>query len=159
MSEKDTELTHVQQLALLDEVEKIARKLLDAMGFTDKIEVRSPDADETHCDPLLGIGAFYVSVQNVPVKALAGHRLAARYHISHEVTIPGCHSLPNGDPGYPDDSDLVDDLIDIEKAENAAARAVAFNISHQIDHILQMWDEDKMAKEMEKEWENMGEET
>lgn len=148
------ELSKVQQLALLDEVTKSARKIIDALGLAEKVTVeRSPDDD--CCDPYVQIGAFMVMVQNVAVPGIGGPRVAARYFVGHEVTIPGCHTLPNGDPGYPDDADYVEDSDAITGADNAAEDAIKRDLAHAIDMLFQNWREAEMWKESEKEWEEM----
>lgn len=40
--------------------------------------------------------------------------------VAAEVTIPGCHTMPNGDPGYPDESDVVDLALPYEDIKTIA---------------------------------------
>ena len=47
-------------------------------------------------------------------------------HVGELVVIPGVHSMPNGDPGYPDETDQVDrGSFTFDKKNDAINRAIA----------------------------------
>lgn len=49
----------------------------------------------------------YVSIDCIDIyPALVGDQIG--WGVSATVLVPGVHTMPNGDPGYPDDADVVD---------------------------------------------------
>ena len=92
-------------------------------------------------DPAVVIGSFIVTVENHSIRSCTLAHYETRFFIHHEVVAPG------GRDG-PDDYDLIADSDPIVKAETAAGEAVKLALAHNIDGILQQWDEAAMAQDI-----------
>lgn len=72
--------------------------------------------------------------------------------MTKSTTVPGCHTLPNGDPGYPDDVDV--DEVETWKVNDwrKAARGYVVAIAEAlIDDAFERANELAYAKEFEQE--------
>lgn len=77
-----------------------------------------------------------------------GIRQGVGWGVSAETVIPGCHTMPNGDPGYPDDVDVIDlappyveskSLVGSLRFPRTARDAVSCAIRSLIDSQLDEW--------------------
>ena len=52
----------------------------------------------------------YVLLEGIAIypQEVDGIRQGVGWGVGAETVIPGCHTMPNGDPGYPDEPDFVD---------------------------------------------------
>jgi hypothetical protein len=53
-------------------------------------------------------GQFQVYLKEIEVDTIGGMVKKTVFTMTKGVVLRGCHTLPNGDPGYPDDYDVVD---------------------------------------------------
>ena len=77
-----------------------------------------------------------------------GIRQGVGWGVSAEAVVPGCHTMPNGDPGYPDDVDVIDlappyveskSLVGSLRFPRTARDAVSCAIRSLIDSQLDEW--------------------
>lgn len=74
------------------------------------------------------------------------------FTIQKVVTIPGCRTLPNGDPGYPDDCDLVDvEVVELAQWFKAAEQFCRHFITEAVDTAVELYGEDLRAEEWAKD--------
>ncbi len=71
--------------------------------------------------------------------------------LGKQVIIPGCHSMPNGDPGYPDDVDLVD-IRAFEITEVAECVILAYKIWMKMwtNEVIETYAEECMFRNIQK---------
>ncbi len=92
------ELTTEIQIELLKKLQTRLQEIFPFLGKKDaKTELK---AEDSAFDPIL----IYDMVQICVVED--NEKLV--YVVGFEKVIPGCRTLPNGDPGYPDDVDFVE---------------------------------------------------
>jgi len=87
--------------------------LLDIFGTTivAKIKIDHDENEPCLCVGMPGLG------DDIRVFMQDG-----KFIVTYDVIIPGCRTMPNGDPGYPDDYDVIE--ADPHDAEKKGVKAV-----------------------------------
>ncbi len=130
-------------------VSDLILKVAAAVGLpapTIKIESDNPYAAEATPD-LAAVPDWQIRVNGLMIspmivgkeyKSILGTRtiLHNGFIVERGITIPGCHTMPNGDPGYPDDFDFetVKECIHVSEAVEIV---VLHNIKEQVNEYLQ----------------------
>ena len=102
------------------------------------------------CDPHLQIGGFQVLCDTETLRAIGGDKEVMTFIIGYVNVIPGCHTLPNGDPGYPDDEDFVE-KTSTRSPGHAASIAVGLDLATKVTGMWEWMEEEKMMREMEQD--------
>lgn len=88
------------------EVLELTKNSLRTLGMNENLAVLVNENlvgdDDPRCEGYIQMDGIDIYPQ------LVGDEVG--WGVSAGVTIPGCHTLPNGDPGYPDVADAVDIL-------------------------------------------------
>ena len=93
----------------LESLKSLADQVLPAV-FGDKIVAKINKQDENDEAPCLDIGA---PDQDAMIQVFCEHE---KFLVTYGVVITGCRTMPNGDPGYPDDYDVIEaDMFGKEK--------------------------------------------
>lgn len=117
------------------------------------------EAEQGHTG-LVEIYGYYIYPSKVEIDVPASIGKPARketvwgWQVDAGVTIPGCHTMPNGDPGYPDDYDWVEQGR--YQYARQAVMAVVMSILHDmVDGALQAHAEAKDYEEMQRQAEQV----
>jgi len=76
-----------------------------------------------------------------------------RYNLllGKQVVIPGVHTMPNGDPGYPDDIDLVDiKAFEIDQINECVILAYKVWMKMWTDEVIEVYAEECMFRNIQK---------
>ena len=86
---------------------RLTQDALRAVGLPDTMAALKPENlvgdDDPRCDGYVQIDGW---IDIFP--QLVGDSVG--WGVSYTACVPGCRTMPNGDPGYPDDYDVVDVL-------------------------------------------------
>ena len=134
---------------MLEPVKDFCQQLLDSVaGLSSTTEMVIHDDDS--CDPMLVIDGHIqvVACEEVYNKGINGVTKMPGYVIGYENLIPGCRTLPNGDPGYPDETDFVEESSQFD-AFRAAADAVHLLLDHDFYRAVGEIEERRVFEEIE----------
>ena len=92
----------------------------------------------------------YVLLEGIAIypQEVDGIRQGVGWGVSAETVIPGCRTMPNGDPGYPDEPDVVDIALPYVESKTLVGRlrftrtandAVACAVRAAVDWRLRAW--------------------
>jgi len=110
------------------------------MNFTKEYSVFEDDVKET----ILVINNDIFVVINFTEDPATGH--VERFVVFHKQVIPGCWTLRNGDPGYPDDVDMIDDGEFISE-KDVARKIFTMLFNDGLTQSLMLWDLEKSEDE------------
>ena len=92
----------------------------------------------------------YVLIEGIAIypQEVDGIYTGVGWGVCAETIIPGCHTMPNGDPGYPDEPDVVDIAMPYVEPKTMTGRlrfprtsndAVACAVRATVDGRLKNW--------------------
>lgn len=132
---------------MLKTVQKVCDSANDALKA-----IGLPQTAKVIADNLTGDEGMdgYVLLEGIAIypQEVDGIHQGIGWGVSAETVIPGCHTMPNGDPGYPDEPDVLDIALPYVEAKTlsgsllfprTARHAVACAVRAAVDWKMEDW--------------------